>query len=301
MNGLGAECAAFDDAAVTEELESEGIVGQYDNVPFQLSINKDGDKVDDGKADGDDEENEPVIFTDWTKLVMLSYSQGKYPLSGEFGEDASVKITVVDGKGRTVSYEGQQFGVVDEKTVSLALDEDPGYGVSISYTIAEGTLLDIYGNGNAEFTVQDGYFCSYGYTIDDILGTYTLTGKSPFVGMEDETVNYTLEIKASDDAEFGNVMITDVCGIAGNLYCEADFDAGTLLIYETDIFSGNSASGYCTYFGGVGDKSCTFGPGKISVPGVFSIAVVSGAQIIGFATGSDGKNIGVYNGVATRQ
>lgn len=302
VNGLGAKCPAFDDAVVTAALETNGIAGQYDNVSFKLSKNKDGDKADDGKgeADADAGADGPEVFTDWTELVMLSYAQNKYALA-DLTDDAAVKITVVDGNGRTVSYDGQQLGIIDEKTVGVALDEDPGYGVSISYTIAAGSIVDIYGNENEEFTVTDGYYCSYGYTLDDILGTYTLTGKSAISSLSGVTLTYPLEIVASDNAEYGNVMITNVCGVSGKLYCEADLDAGTLKIYEQDVFYGTQAAGYLTYFNGAGDKTCTFEPGMIYFPGIFALAEFEGTSITGFVTGSDGYPIAVTNGVATRE
>lgn len=302
VNGLGAKCPAFDDAVVTAALETDGIAGLYDNVSFKLSKNKDGDKVDDGKGDAgaDIEEDGPVVFTDWTELVMLSYAQNKYALA-DLTDDAAVKITVVDGNGRTVSYDGKQFDLIDEKTVGVALDEDPGYGVSISYTIAAGSFVDIYGNENEEFTVTDGYYCSYGYTLDDILGTYTLTGKSPISSLSGVTLTYPLEIVASDNAEYGNVMITNVCGVSGKLYCEANLDAGTLKIYEQNVFYGTQAGGYLTYFNNAGDKTCTFEPGMIYFPGIFALAEFEGTSITGFVTDSNGYPIAVTNAVATRE
>ena len=302
VNGLGAKCPAFDDAVVTAALKTNGIAGQYDNVSFKLSKNKDGDKADDGKgeADADADADGPEVFTDWTKLVMLSYAQDKYALA-DLTDDAAVKITVVDGNGRTVSYDGQQLGLIDEKTVGVALDEDPGYGVSISYTIAAGSIVDIYGNENEEFTVTDGYYCSYGYTLDDILGTYSLTGKSAIKSLNGATMTYPLEIVASDNAEYGNVMITNVCGVSGKLYCEANLDAGTLKIYEQDVFYGTQSAGYLTYFNGAGDKTCTFEPGMIYFPGIFALAAFEGASITGFVNDSNGYPIAVTNAVATRE
>lgn len=301
-NALGAECAAFDDTAITEELETDALAGLYENVSFKLSKNKDGDKADDGKEDAGAgaAEDKPEVFTDWTKLVMLSYAQNKYALA-DLTDDAAVKITVVDGNGRTVSYDGQQLGIIDEKTVGVALDEDPGYGVYVSYTIAAGSIVDIYGNENEEFTVTDGYYCSYGYTLDDILGTYTLTGKSPMSSLSGVTLTYPLEIVASDNAEYGNVMITNVCGVSGKLYCEADLDAGTLKIYEQDVFYGTQAAGYLTYFNGAGDKTCTFEPGMINFPGIFALAEFEGTSITGFVTDSNGYPIALINAVATRE
>lgn len=302
VNALGAKCPAFDDAVVTAALKTNGIAGQYDNVSFKLSKNKDGDKTDDGKEDAGAgaAEDKPEVFTDWTKLVMHSYAQNKYALA-DLTDDAAVKITVVDGNGRTVSYDGQQFDIVGDNVVGVALDEDPGYGVYVSYTIAAGSIVDIYGNENEEFTVTDGYYCSYGYTIDDILGTYTLTGKSAIQSLGGATMTYPLEIVASDNAEYGNVMITNVCGVAGKLYCEANLDAGTLKIYEQDVFYGTQSAGYLTYFNGAGDKICTFEPGMIYFPGIFALASFEGSSITGFVNDSNGYPIAVTNAVATRE
>lgn len=171
----------------------------------------------------------------------------------------------------------------------------------VSYKIAAGSFLDIYGNTNEEFSVEKGYYCSYGYKVADILGTYTVSGLSPFEE-EDVPVSYPLEIKASDNEEYGNVMITNVLGFTEGaaLYCEFDGDAGTLLIHEGDIFIGDKTAGYCTFFNKAGDKTCIFEPGKITLPGIFTIATVAGGNMTGFATDKNG-NVGVYNGVATKQ
>lgn len=304
-NALGAGCAAFEDADVSAERKTKGIAATYKTVSFKISVNEDGDKEDDGNAPaesegGEEEENGPIVFTDWEKLVMLSYSQSAYPLEGT-DEGAEVTISVVDANDRTVTYKAQTFKAIDTKKIGVILNEDPGYGVYVSYKIAAGSFLDIYGNTNEEFSVEKGYYCSYGYKVADILGTYTLSGLSPFEE-EDVPVSYPLEIKASDNEEYGNVMITNVLGFTEGaaLYCEFDGDAGTLLIYEGDIFIGNKTAGYCTFFNQAGDKTCIFEPGKITLPGIFIIATVAGGKMSGYATDKNGK-VGVYNGVATKQ
>lgn len=302
-NALGAECAAFEDASVTAKRETDGIAATYKTVSFKISVNEDGDKEDDGNAPaegGEEEKDGPIVFTDWKKLVMLSYSQSAYPLEGT-DKGAEVTISVVDANDRTVTYKAQTFTAIDTKKIGVILNEDPGYGVHISYKIAADSFLDIYGNTNEEFSVEKGYYCSYGYKVADILGTYTVSGLSPFEE-EDVPVSYPLEIKASDNEDYGNVMITNVLGFTEGaaLYCEFDGDAGTLLIYEGDIFIGDKTAGYCTFFNKAGDKTCIFEPGKITLPGIFTIATVAGGNMTGIATDKNGK-VGVYNGVATKQ
>ncbi len=249
-NALGAGCAAFEKAAVAYDSENQevvwnGICAQYDNVAFKLSLKPEGDgEADDdtpGKADdegdADEEESKYEIFSDWETLVMKSYAQTKYPLAGR--KKATAAISVVDGDGRTVSYTGQQLKIVDNSNgiVGVALDEDPGFGTYVSYKIAADSVLDIYGNSNEEFTVTDGYLCSYGYTLDDIIGTYTVEGTSYWssYGM-DETENWVIE--KSDDAEEGNIMITTYWGYECDypIYGTLDCDSGILYIPDFQKF-----------------------------------------------------------------
>ena len=243
MNALGEKCAAFEgyEDMIYDSKEggyvSYGIYGQYENVPFKLSLNPEGDaeEEDDSMAEaGDDEEEEeelePEIFSDWTELVMKSYAQTKYPLAGR--KITTAAISVVDGNGRTVSYTGQQLTIVDKANgiVGVALDEDPGFGTYVSYSIAAKSVLDIYGNTNAEFSVEKGYFCSYGYTLDDIIGTYTVAGYS-YYGTQ-YNASGTWVIEKSDNEKYDLKISIDkwymTCDYA--LYANFDKDNGELRI-----------------------------------------------------------------------
>ena len=291
MNALGEKCAAFEGYedmiydSESYEYYSEGIYAQYANVPFKLSLNPEGDaeeeddSMDEAGDDEEEEELEPEAFTDWTELVMMSYAQTKYPLYR--CRVSTVAISVVDGNGRTVSYTGEQLGIVDKANgiVGVALDEDPGFGTYVSYSIAAKSIYDIYGNTNAEFSVKNGYLCSYGYTVDDILGTYTISGTQ---ATSSTPASSTIVIEKSDDEKYGNVMMTTVLGIEKSaLYCEFDGDAGTLLIYEYDIFYGDKDAGYCTYFNNAGDTAYSYQSGKITFPGYFCVAQLAGGSVTG--------------------
>ncbi len=249
-NALGAGCVAFEDASVAYDSEAKevvwnGICAQYKNVAFKLSLKPEGDdEADDdtpGKADDEEDEDEEgdeyEIFSDWESLVMKSYAQTKYPLAGR--KKTTAVISVVDGDGRTVSYTGKQLAIVDntEGIVGVALDEDPGFGTYVSYKIAAESILDIYGNTNEEFTVTKGYFCSYGYTLDDIIGTYIVAGTSYWSSYGlDETANWV--IAKSDNAKKGNIMITTYWDYECDypIYGTFDGDSGILYIPHYQIF-----------------------------------------------------------------
>ena len=244
-NALGEKCAAFDETAVfysssSKAYVSYGIFGRYKTASFALSLNPEGDAEEDddefsGTDDEEEDEAEYETFTDWKKLVMSSYAQTAYPLAGQLKTTA--EISVVDGNGRTVSYTGQNLYILDKANgiVGVALDEDPGYGTYVSYTIAKGSVIDIYGNSNAEFSVTKGYLCSFGYTIDDIIGNYTVKGTSYWKG-NDETAAWVIE--KSDNSKKGNVMITTYWGnkCTNPIYATFDGDAGELKILDYQEF-----------------------------------------------------------------
>lgn len=240
-NALGAKVPAVTSliGVQNNQLATAGVVGQYENVSFDLALTEKDEDGGFGGAEDDEEDDGPAIFNDWKELEMVSYARTRHPLAG-FVRSAEVTIKSKDANGRTVSYSGSKYGVAAANAVAVMLDEDPGFGSLVSYTIAAGSVQDIYGNSNNELVVEDGYFCSYGYKLDDVLGTYTVEGyqydfdtkgAKPF-GPE------FLTIAKSDDPSKGNVLITNYFGVPCNLPLYADFDinAGTLTIFEWQPF-----------------------------------------------------------------
>lgn len=308
-NALGAGCAAFEKAdaayaASADKVIYNGICAQYKNVAFKISLNEDGDAVVDdtvGKADEDEEEEaEPEIFSDWKTLVMKSYAQTKYPLAVKLKK--TVAISVVDANERTVSYAGKQLSFMDDANgiIGVALDEDPGFGTYVSYTIEEGTIADIYGNTNENFTVEDGYFCSYGYTVDDVIGTYMVASYNAYTA--EKSPVYSFAIEASDDAEKGNIVITDYLGIKGKIYATLDFDNGIFSVKAYNIFSGDKTAGYCTYF--YKDTAAVFNvpaAGVITSEYYIGAATVADGSVADDAYDSAGNALLLYNFTAQRQ
>lgn len=216
-NGVGTGCPAYSNSIVDKTGKlTRGIGGAYDNVSFDFTLDETwpADTV--------------VYYSDWTKLVPKAYSKSDYALAGAT-KDANIKVKVVDGNGRAVTYDAATFGVLNKSTVGFMLNEAPDYGTSLSFTIAEGSFVDLFGNSNNEFTSDGNYYCSYGYSLEDIIGKYTVTGVSYWAG-EDATKDWVIE--KSDDAKKGDVMITTYWGVKceSPIYAYFDKDAGVFTI-----------------------------------------------------------------------
>lgn len=85
-------------------------------------------------------------------------------------------------------------------------------------------LEDLFGNKNAPFVVGP-FLYSYGFTINDVIGTWTVSGTSGFGPTYDEEP-WDFVIEESDDAEQGNVMVTSYYGLDCQIYAEFDGDLG---------------------------------------------------------------------------
>lgn len=303
-NGADAVNAAYESHLIgygsDGKVQKQGIFGYYDYASWDFSLVDPADLPDteEGEGNMDDEEEveevEPVYFSDWTKLMMTAYTTSKYPLASKTGEGGA-GVVATESNGKTVSYPAKTFGVVSDYVAAVLLAEAPAYGASISFSIEEGTFMDIFGNVNNAFEAENAYYHSCGYTIEDIVGSYTMTGSSLFV--QGLTLSYPMEVAASDDAEKGNIMFTTYFGIEGKLYCNFNVHSGEILVKEGRVF----ADGYATYFYGEGDQVFYFEPGMITNSQSYvMVATVEGGSLTGYASDAQGNTLGVYNVVATR-
>lgn len=250
VNGAGKKNVAFEDhlmAWVKGELVWNGIVGFYDYVNWDFSLVDPATLPDEpegeGEMEGEDEEEEakiPVYFNDWAQLVMPNYTTSEFALYRPT-EDVDIKITTVESSGKSITYPAKKYGVATENIFALMLSEAPAYGSTVSYTIAEGSVADIFGNVNNEFVAEEEYYYSYGYTLDDIVGTYACEVSSYWTGPYPELLPIVISpyTKASDDDLDGNVAITNYLGIECDFPIVATFnkDAGFLTIPSGQPFA----------------------------------------------------------------
>lgn len=106
------------------------------------------------------------------------------------GKGANIRLTVTQSTGRVVSYdlEYDLTWKISKDTVVLAsFAEAPAFGAIVDYEIAEGSLLDKFGNPNNAFIAEGNYGRSYGLTVADIVGTYAFSGNSGYDGPTTET------------------------------------------------------------------------------------------------------------------
>ena len=234
-NAQDMPCAAFPytglyyDAAKEYALTPNGISAQYEYVDFALSFFATAEEEEAFLEAHEDEEEivpETVYYSDWQALQMVAYARTDAPLADKT-KTAKASVSVSDAGGRVVSYPATP-GVTQDGNIAVALGEDPGFGTEATYTIAAGSFVDIFGNENLEYTLDYGvYFCSYGYSIDDIAGNYTFGFKSPWYG----TYSNVVTISESDNAEKGNIMFTgQLADINVKFYGDFDVDLGEITL-----------------------------------------------------------------------
>lgn len=300
-NGADATNAAYETHLIGYDedgsIQKQGIFGYYDYANWDFSLVDPATLPDEEEGPGDmegeeeeEEEKEPVYFSDWTSLIMTLYTTSEYPLAGKTGDD-EINIVNTEADGRTVSYAASKYAVITANTVGILLNEAPAYGSTISFTVAEGSFCDIFGNVNNEFEAEDEYFCSYGYTLDDIIGSYQYTCVSAYSG---DPVTGTWTIAESDNPEKGNVMFTEMYSseCMANVYAQFNTVSGTLTVPSIQLYAAGETYLYafCSSdnSGEVSDVDVVFAvpqPGVINgQSGLFGDAAVDPASysILGF-------------------
>ncbi len=172
-------------------------------------------------------------FAEWDNGFVIPVDF-KYPAAGY----SSKKFV-------TLTYESENKTVVHTLTPDadyalttlgfvVNLPEQPVVGAYVTISVPAGCLYDIYGNDCEAW--EHTMLYSYGYTLEDVLGTYA--GEA--VSYWDGPLELSFTVAESDDPESGNVMITgSYMGLpcsAGNIYADFNGDAGTLTIASGQVF-----------------------------------------------------------------
>lgn len=178
-------------------------------------------------------------FSDWTNPFIIPV-ESTYALAGMSSKNfltvtyaspnKAIEFTLTPG----VHYALTSLGFV------VALPEQPAYGADVTISVPAGALYDVFGNDCEAWEAT--LIHSFGYTLDDVIGTYAGEAESYFNG----PVTLAITVAESDDPEKGAVMLTgSYMGITcmAPIYGDFDVDGGILTIYDSQLFFQNESTG----------------------------------------------------------
>ena len=234
-NAVGGENVAWDDieAFVDEEgefaLDDYVIWEAYDNENWEFVL---GGVSEEDYSYSEYPEDTLVVFSDWSSFSFaIAPADEETIVAGE----GDIEVVFTEGSGRKVSYTASDLYTFAQMQQSLGInatwawiEEAPAFGATVSVKVAEGEYVDIWGNENAEFEAKDFALMSYGFTLNDVVGTYYTDGQSAYGASKNEAPA-PFVIEKSDKASNGNVMLTSAFGFSQfKLYGTFDGNTGVL-------------------------------------------------------------------------
>lgn len=157
-----------------------------------------------------------VVFkADKALKGKIAYENTDYNLSYSFtGADA-------------FTYLAEEDSVAVYPHAETSILAEPTRGDKVTINIPEKYITDIYGNTSSAVTIG-AFLYSYGYKLEEVLGTYVNSGVSAY-GAKYNEAPWTFVLAKSDNAKNGNVMITEYYGFDElKQYGSFDVDKGEL-------------------------------------------------------------------------
>ena len=199
---MGNECEALVSAPALDAegaWDPEGLGGRLETAPFELV---------------DDDAEAQITYLS-TPAYTFSIPEGVSLSTVTKTAAASMKVIHINGsrKSETVydlAY-GTEWGAMSATTLILPKPADLvlSGGDELQIAIAANSVEDIYGNPNA--AIEHTYGVSFGYTVDDVIGEYLVSGASYF-GARYNEADWSFTVAASDDPEKGDIMLTSFYG-----------------------------------------------------------------------------------------
>ena len=133
----------------------------------------------------------------------------------------------------TVELTIQRKGV--PKKLTFKLPAAPESGDSVALQIAEGVIFDVYGNPNEAYEGKSNWqYTTYVPVKEDVLGTFNYSAAFKYSGKDYkfDLGNFTISEYTGEDAEEGDVVISDFYLEGSEIYGYYDLEAGMLYIYN---------------------------------------------------------------------
>jgi hypothetical protein len=190
-----------------------GVYGRKDVATFALAKMEDKSYSDAKK-----------LFTVKTASHAIAAADSK--LSGKASIISDGKVIALDMVYKTHYILSKVDGAV---AVRFQVPEAPDFGNNVKVEFPEGAFIDIYGNASEAWS-QTVLF-AYDYKLEDIYG-YFVGNATSLINGDGLTMIAT---EASDDAEKGNVKITNFMTWPCTMYANFDPQAGTLTIEDWQL------------------------------------------------------------------
>lgn len=178
-------------------------------------------------------------FSDWTELFVIPV-ESEYAIAGMSSKKfLTVKYETPNKVIEHTLTPGVHYAVT-ALGFAVALPEQPAYGADVTISVPAGALYDVFGNDCEAWEAT--FIHSFGYTLDDVIGTYAGEAESYFNG----PTALAITVAESDDPEKGAVMLTGTyMGLPcqSPIYGDFDTDSGLLRLYDWQCFFTHSTLG----------------------------------------------------------
>lgn len=181
-----------------------------------------------------------VSFSAWDELVISAIPDEDTKVRKKVS--TVVPTVVYKQPGKTSTLDVTTWGMMSG-TPAFLLPEEPAFGATIDLNVPAGAYEDVYGNTNDALMVEDNYIYSYGYTYEDVTGTYDLNLTSYWDGPLPTEMGIIIEKDSeSDDLLIKNLLTTGtvIRGTFDPVFGTISLDDSQVLLEDVPFSSGSS-------------------------------------------------------------
>jgi len=221
------------------------------------------------------EESNPdtvATFAEWGDLMIPAFAGEGTVVRKRIAE--KIPTVVYRQPGKTTTVNVTTWGLSGGVPVFL-LPEEPARGATVDLSVPAGAFEDVYGNVNEALNIEGNYLYSYGYTLDDVIGTYDVEAVSYWDGPLTES---GIVIEKATDSD--TVLIKNLVDEGSVVKAVFDPVGGTLTLADEQVLLEG------VNIGSIGEQTILFVNADASAPVIFNVPVagtiVSPAQMWGY-------------------
>lgn len=222
VDAAGNQCTAFTSIYDEKKDDFVGVWVHAANEPFEV-------------ADTCVTAPEEQIFTDWNAFTGELTFEFDIFRNDEETKDGDL-VVVYTGEKRTVAYKlSAEDWAVSGKKLTFKLPVAPEDEDMVALMISKGVIFDVYGNPNEEYEGQLVWkYSTYVPAKEDVLGTfnYSAAFKSGGKDYNFDLGEFTISEYTGDDAEEGDVVISDFYLEGSEIYGYYDLKARKLYVFN---------------------------------------------------------------------